>query len=66
MLHPGMVTSLSKDELPTQVAVHLQSPENITVARSLTGGRSVKQWKFGGRYLKIEIWRKGSENISDL
>ena len=33
----------------------LQSPENITVARSLTGGRLVKQWKFGGRFVKIEI-----------
>ena len=32
-----------------------QSPENITVARSLTGGRLVKQWKFGGRFVKIEI-----------
>ena len=42
---------------------YYQSPENITVARSLTGGRFVKQWKFGGRFVKIEIWRKVWKNI---
>ena len=43
-----------------------QSPENITVARSLTGGKFVKQWKFGGRFVKIEIWRKVWINISTI
>ena len=44
----------------------IQSPENITVARSSTGGRFVKQWKFGGRFVKIEIWRKVWINISTI